>query len=415
MQKNTTTSFLLKNGALIDGSGPDPAGEIDVLVEGTSIKEVSDRPIKANSAVEIDLKGRSIMPGLIDCHAHPVLTELNILGLEDVPPTLATAHASVILKGMLDRGFTTIRDAAGSDWGLKEAVARGYLVGPRMFISGRALSQTGGHGDFRRRTDDVIPCGCSHVLHMTSRIADGVDQVRHAVRDEMRKGADQIKVMVSGGVASPNDPLESCQYSAEELTAIVEEARRWGTYVLAHAYTAQAITHAISCGVRSIEHANLIDAPAARLVAENGGYVVPTLVTYDALERLGKKLGMTKAMLEKLRIVREAGLNSLEVCREVGVSMGLGTDLLGTAHEDQSREFLIRAEVQKPYEVIASSTRINAEILCQEGKLGVIKAGANADLLVIDGNPLDDLGLLQDQGRHMPIIMQAGKLHKNLL
>jgi len=415
MQKNTTTSFLLKNGALIDGSGPDPAGEIDVLVEGTTIKEVSDRPIKANSAVEIDLKGRSIMPGLIDCHTHPVLTELNILGLEDVPPTLATAHASVILKGMLNRGFTTIRDAAGGDWGLKEAVARGYLVGPRMFISGRALSQTGGHGDFRRRTDDVIPCGCSHVLHMTSRIADGVDQVRHAVRDEMRKGADQIKVMVSGGVTSPNDPLESCQYSAEELTAIVEEARRWGTYVLAHAYTAQAITHAISCGVRSIEHANLIDAPAARLVAENGGYVVPTLVTYDALERLGKKLGMTKAMLEKLRIVREAGLNSLEVCRDAGVSMGLGTDLLGTAHEDQSREFLIRAEVQKPYEVIASSTRINAEILCQEGKLGVIKAGANADLLVIDGNPLDDLGLLQDQGRHMPIIMQAGKLHKNLL
>ncbi len=182
MQKNSATSFLLKNGVLIDGSGPEPAGEIDVLVEGRSIKEVSDRPIKTNSAVEIDLKGRSIMPGLIDCHAHPVLTELRILGLEDVPPTLATAQASVILKGMLDRGFTTIRDAAGGDWGLKEAVARGYLPGPRMFISGRALSQTGGHGDFRRRTDDVIPCGCSHVLHMTSRIADGVDQVLHAVR-----------------------------------------------------------------------------------------------------------------------------------------------------------------------------------------------------------------------------------------
>jgi imidazolonepropionase-like amidohydrolase len=408
-------AILLKNGALVDGSGPDPAGPVDVLVEGQIIREVSDRPIKAKGAAEIDLEGRALMPGFIDCHAHPVLTQMRMLGLEDVPPTLATAQASVVMKGMLDRGFTTIRDAAGSDWGLKEAVARGYLTGPRLFISGRALSQTGGHGDFRRRTDDVIPCGCSHVLHMTSRIADGVDQVRHAVRDEMRKGADQIKVMVSGGVASPNDPLESCQYSAEELTAIVEEAGRWGTYVLAHAYTPQAITHAISCGVRSIEHANLIDVPAARLVADKGAYVVPTLVTYDALARLGEKLGMTPAMLEKLKIVRQAGLSSLEICRDAGVKLGFGTDLLGDTHEDQSREFLIRAEVQKPHEVIASATRISAEILGQQGRLGTITAGAIADLLVIDGNPLDDLGLLQDQGRHMPIIMKAGRLHKNLL
>jgi len=415
MGKDIVPSILLRNGTLIDGSGPDPAGTVDVLVEGATIREVSDRPITAKGAAEIDLEGRALMPGLIDCHAHPVLTQLRILGLEDVPPTLATAQASVVMKGMLERGFTTIRDAAGSDWGLKEAVARGYLTGPRLFISGRALSQTGGHGDFRRRTDDVIPCGCSHVLHMTSRIADGVDQARHAVRDEMRKGADQIKVMVSGGVASPNDPLKSCQYSAEELTAIVEEAGRWGTYVLAHAYTPQAITHAISCGVRSIEHANLIDAPAARLVAYKGAYVVPTLVTYDALARLGETLGMTPAMLEKLKIVRQVGLSSLEICRDAGVKLGFGTDLLGTTHEDQSREFLIRAEVQKPHEVIASATRISAEILGQQGRLGTIAAGAIADLLVVNGNPLDDLALLQDQGRHMPIIMKAGRLHKNLL
>jgi imidazolonepropionase-like amidohydrolase len=316
---------------------------------------------------------------------------------------------------MLDRGFTSIRDAAGSDWGLKEAVARGFLAGPRLFISGRALTQTGGHGDFRRRTDNIIPCSCSHALHMTSRIADGVDAVLHAVRDEMRKGADQIKVMVSGGVASPNDPLESCQYSAEELTAICEEAARWGTYVLAHAYTAEAISHAAMCGVRSIEHANLIDATAASLLAEKGAYVVPTLVTYEALDRRGEELGLTSTMLDKLAVVRKTGLDSLAICRDAGVKIGFGTDLLGSTHDDQSREFLIRAEVQPAHEIIDSATRIGAEILCRKGELGVIAPGAIADLLVIDGNPLEDLGLLQDQGRHLLVIMKDGHFHKNLL
>lgn len=408
-------SILFRNGALIDGSGPEPAGEVDVLIEGGHIKEVSDHPIKSKGAIEFDLRGRAIMPGLIDCHAHPVLTDMHLMNLEEVPPTLATAKASMVLKSMLDRGFTSIRDAAGSDWGLKEAIARGFLVGPRLFISGRALTQTGGHGDFRRRTDHIIPCSCSHALHMTSRIADGVDAVLHAVRDEMRRGSDQIKVMVSGGVASPNDPLESCQYSAEELTAICAEAARWGTYVMAHAYTAEAISHAALCGVRSIEHANLIDAEAARLLVKKGVYVVPTLVTYDALDRRGEELGLTNAMLDKLVLVRKAGLDSLAICRDAGVKMGFGTDLLGSTHDEQSREFLIRAEVQPTHEVIDSATRIGAEILCREGELGVIAPGAIADLLVIDGNPLENLGLLQDQGRHLLVIMKDGRFHKNLL
>ena len=408
-------TILFRNGALVDGSGPEPVGEVDVLIEGGVIKEVSDHPIKSRGSAEFDLRGRAIMPGLIDCHVHPVLTDMRLMNLEAVPLTLATAKASMVLKSMLDRGFTSIRDAAGSDWGLKEAVARGFLAGPRLFISGRALTQTGGHGDFRRRTDNIIPCSCSHALHMTSRIADGVDAVLHAVRDEMRKGADQIKVMVSGGVASPNDPLESCQYSAEELTAICEEAARWGTYVLAHAYTAEAISHAANCGVRSIEHANLIDAEAARLLVEKGAYVVPTLVTYDALDRRGEELGLTAAMLEKLALVRKTGLDSLTICRDAGVKIGFGTDLLGSTHDDQSREFLIRAEVQPAHEVIDSATRIGAEILCRKGELGVIAPGAIADLLVIDGNPLEDLGLLQDQGRHLLVIMKDGHFHKNLL
>ena len=407
---------LFRNGAFVDGTSSDPKGPVDVLVEGNIIREVSDTRITADGAQTFDLKGRTIMPGLIDCHAHPTLTDMRVMSLEEIPQTLNAIQATVVMRGMLDRGFTTIRDAAGSDWGLKEAVASRSIPGPRLFISGKALSQTGGHGDFRRRTDStMMPCSCSHALHMTSRVADGVDEIIHAVRDEMRKGADQIKVMVSGGVSSPNDPLEGCQYSAEELRAAVDEAARWGTYVLAHAYTPEAISHAVHCGARTIEHANLIDKGAAESVAAAGAYVVPTLVTYNALDELGEKLGLSQAMLEKLAVVRRAGMNSLEICRAAGVKMGFGTDLLGITHDCQSREFLLRAEVEKPHEVIASATRVNAEIVRREGKLGVIAPGALADILVVDGNPLADLQLLQGQGQHLLAIMKDGHFHKNRL
>ena len=407
--------IVFENALLVDGAGPEPVGEVHVLVEGARIREVSERPIKARTAQRFDAAGRTLMPGLIDAHAHPCLSRMKIAGLEDIPFTLMTAEASGVLERMLARGFTTIRDAAGGDWGLREAVERDLIRGPRLFISGRALSQTGGHGDFRRRTEDAIPCSCASALHAMTRIADGVDQVRLAVRDELRKGADQIKIMVSGGVSSPFDPLECRQYSEAELRAAVEEAGVRNTYVLAHAYGADAIAHAVNCGVRSIEHANLIDAEAAALVAQAGAYVVPTLVTFEALVRRGAELGLTDAMLDKLARVREAGLRSIELCVEAGVRLGFGTDLLGETHDDQSMEFLIRAEVQPAHEVIASATRINAEILGQSGELGVIAPGAWADLLIVDGNPLADPGLLQDQGRHLAVIMKAGRFYKNTL
>ncbi len=407
--------ILFRNGLLVDGSGPEPAGEVDVLVEGGRIRDVSDKPLTAKGARILELNGRAIMPGLIDLHIHPFLTKMKLSALEDTPITLVTAQATGILKKALDRGFTTIRDAAGGDWGLKQAVEEGLLEGPRIFISGRALSQTGGHGDFRRRTDDSMMCSCGSALNLTSRVADGVDQVRHAVRDEMRKGADQIKVMVSGGVSSPYDPLEGCQYSMEELEAIVDEATRWGTYVLAHAYSAEAITRALRAGVRSIEHGNLIDEDAAKLVVEKNAYVVPTLVAYEALEMYAEREGYSAAMLDKLDKVKQAGLRSLEICRAAGVKMGFGTDLIGDTHDLQSREFLIRAEALPAHEIIASATSVGAEILRQEGQLGVIAPGAVADILIVDGNPLEDLNLLQDQGAHLSVIMKAGAFHKNRL
>jgi imidazolonepropionase-like amidohydrolase len=414
MVGGSTKAVVFRNGLLIDGSGPEPTGQVDVLVENGTVTAVSESHIKAGSAAEYELAGRAIMPGLIDLHMHPFLTNMNLMKLEDTPVSLVTAQASVVLNRLLDRGFTTIRDAAGGDWGLKQAVDDGLIAGPRLFISGRALSQTGGHGDFRRRTDDSVVCSCSTALHLTSRIADGVDQVRHAVRDELRKGADQIKIMVSGGVSSPFDSLEGSQFSMSEIEAAVDEATRAGTYVLAHAYSAEAIARALSAGVRTIEHANLIDKPAAELAAERQAYVVPTLVAYEAAAQHAASSGYSAEMLDKLAKVREFGLRSLDICKAAGVKMGFGTDIIGD-QELHTQEFLLRAEVLPIHEIIASATRIGAEVLRREGQLGVIAPGAIADILVIDGNPLKDISLLAGHGEHLLAIMKDGQFHKNML
>ena len=414
MNKNTQPPVIFRNASLVDGSGPDPTGIVEVLVAEGVIQEVSETRISAKNAVEYDLGGRTIMPGLIDLHMHPFLTDMNLMRLEETPISLVTAQASVVLKALLDRGFTTIRDAAGGDWGLQQAVADGHIAGPRLFISGRALSQTGGHGDFRRRTDDSVMCSCSSALHLTSRIADGVDQVRHAVRDELRKGANQIKIMVSGGVSSPHDSLEGSQFSMAEIEAAVDEATRAGTYVLAHAYSAEAITRALNGGVRTIEHANLIDADAAALAVKKDAFVVPTLVAYEALAQFATANGYSADMLKKLDQVRDFGLRSLEICKTAGVRMGFGTDIIG-AQDLHAQEFVLRAQVLPTHEVIASATRIGAEVLRQEGRLGCIAPGAVADILVVDGNPLKNIDLLAGHGEHYDAIMKDGQFHKNNL
>lgn len=407
-------AIILSNCAVVDGTLEERREGHHVLIEGDRIREVSDRPLNSATAETIDLRARTLMPGLIDAHVHVIAVDAALARLAEQPLTLTSLQAAKVMEGMLQRGFTTVRDAGGADGGLAEAVAQGLVIGPRLFPSGQALSQTGGHGDLRPRTRSVVTCACCEYGAGLARIADGVDECRRAARDELRKGATQIKIMASGGVASPYDPIGNLQYSNEEMRAIVEEAHGWHTYVLAHAYSPEAIRRAIDNGVRSIEHANLIDRDTAEHVKAAGGYVVPTLVTYDALHRFGREFGLSEVSLGKLAEVREAGLRALEILQTAGVPIGYGTDLLGPMHRHQTREFVLRAEVMKPIDVIRSASTVNAALLNREGELGVVAPGACADLIALDGNPLADISLLDGEGEHLALIMKDGVLHKRL-
>jgi imidazolonepropionase-like amidohydrolase len=405
------TQILLKGGNVLNPVRGALLARHDVLIDGERIVEVSAAAINAPHAKLIDVSGKTVMPGLIDLHVH-VLASLANLGLNAVQPNVLVAfRAMPIMRGMLERGFTTVRDAGGADWGLSQAVATGLIPGPRIFPSGKALSQTGGHGDFRPRSDTLEPCSCAFRAGAIARVVDGVDAVRLAVREEIQKGATQIKIMASGGVASPTDPIGNTQYSEDEIRAIVAEAEAAQTYVMAHAYTGRAITRAVRCGVRTIEHGNLVDAAAARVMREHGAFVVPTLITYDALARDGARLGLPADSVAKIETVRQAGRDSLAIYAEAGVPMGFGSDLLGEMHQYQSEEFLIRAALLGNAEALRSATSIAAQILQREGELGAIQAGALADVLVVDGDPLADIGALAGAASRIEMVMQAGKIH----
>jgi imidazolonepropionase-like amidohydrolase len=405
--------LIIENATLLDLVNGDEKPGFHIAVDGSAIVAVSERPISSDAATRIDLRGQWLLPGLIDAHFHAVITETNPADSRDLPPTLMTARAGTLLRNALLRGFTTVRDMGGADWGLRAATAEGALLGSRLFIAGRAMSQTGGHGDLRRRTESDSECNCAHALAYMSVIADGVCEVRRAAREQLRQGADHLKVFISGGVVSPSDPLTSAQYTEEELGAIVHEAHSWGSYVAAHAYTADAISRAVVSGVRTIEHGNLLDAPSAALMATHGAFLVPTLVTYDVMQKHSASLRLTQASLEKLRTVIKAGIESVELALAAGVAVGFGTDLLGAMHAYQSDEFLIRARVQKCHEVLRSATEVNARILRQEGRLGVIAPGATADLVACVANPLRDLGVLGGQGEGIRLIIKDGLIVKN--
>jgi imidazolonepropionase-like amidohydrolase len=407
--------LLFRNFRMLEPEVGELQGGFELLVEGGTIRETSDSPIKAESADVIDCSGRTLMPGLIDSHVHVFLSEVNIRFLEAVPLTLMTARAAELMRAMIDRGFTTVRDTGGADWGIKTGVEQGHLAGPRLFIAGQAIGPTGGHSDPRRRTDLGARCHCCNAMAFTMCVSDGVSEVRKAAREQMRQGADHVKIMMSGGVASPYDPLDSLQFSPPEVAAAVEEAQAFGRYVCAHAYTPEAITRAAHAGVRTIEHGNLIDEASAKLMAQKGMILIANLVAYYAMRERAAEYGMTADMLAKNDLVIDGGLRSLEICKRAGVPVAYGSDLLGALQVDQSREFLLRQDVVSPIEIIRSATTIGAQVLRQEGKVGTLKAGAFADLLVVDGDPLKDLELFQRQGQHLSAIMKGGRFHKNRL
>ena len=422
MSTENTSRLILRNGQLLDVVKGELLGGLEVVVEGGRISAVrpqgtlQDKTAETDAQV-IDLNGRTLMPGLIDCHVHVLASNAN-LGMNALQPNAIIMYRALpILEAMLNRGFTTVRDAGGADWALARSIALGLVPGPRIFAAGKALSQTGGHGDMRARGELLLsePCSCCFRAGAIARVVDGVDNVRLAVREELQQGANQIKIMASGGVSSPTDPIANTQYSEAEIRAIVDEAEAANTYVMAHAYTARAIRRAIECGVRTIEHGNLVDADTAKLMAEKGAFAVPTQVTYEMLAKHGAEAGLPPDSVAKIEDVRLAGRNALKLFADAGVEMGYGSDLLGDMHQYQSHELQIRAEVLGNLAALRSATSVAAKILQREGQLGCIAEGAIADLLVVDGNPLENIDCLVGQGEKLAMIIQEGSIKKNTL
>ncbi|QQR40729.1 metal-dependent hydrolase family protein [Devosia rhizoryzae] len=409
-----TTSTLFTGGRVLDAEQGTLADGLDVLVTGDRIVAVGENIAAPAGATTIDVGGRTIMPGLIDCHVHVVAETLDLWGNMTAPASLAALRSARVMNEALLRGFTTLRDLGGADYGLVRAVNEGVITGPRIVICGKGLTTTGGHADLRSRTDDR-PGIFSDRLGSMGLIVDGVDNVRAACRTMIKEGANFIKVMANGGVSSPNDPIHSIQYSREEILAMVEEAENAGLYVAAHVYTDKAIRRCVELGVHSLEHCNLIEPETAKLAAEKGCIAVPTLVAYDALALEGEALGLGAAEFAKIDVVRSGGLRSLEIMRDAGLPMAFGSDLLGQLRKYHCMEFELLAKVLTNAEIIRSATTIGARLCQLEGEAGVIAANASADLLVVDGDPFEDISVLQGDGAHMAAIMTRGQFAKNQL
>jgi imidazolonepropionase-like amidohydrolase len=407
------SSILLENARLFDGvSGECPEG-MHILVESGVIREVSPTPIKAGpNAIHIDVKDRTLMPGLIDAHIHAYFCDVNWQKVDAAGEAYRTAYAVKKLGFALDCGFTTVRDVGGGDYGLWRAIEDGLIRAPRFLYAGKMISMTGGHGDSRQANQShhnqgYCSCGDSNSL---SVIADGVDECVKTAREQLRRGAHCIKIMGSGGVASPTDPIWMNQYRRDEIQAIVNEAVERRSYVSAHCHPASAIKRCVELGVRVIEHGTLMDDDTARFVAGKGAHVVPTMAIIQVLATQGRELGLPRESQQKVETISRQALQGMESMRQAGVKIGFGTDLLGDTYVHQCCEFTIRREVFSPLEILRQATSGNAALLQQEDKLGCIKPDAYADLIVVDGDPLKDIELLAVGGRNLPIIMRRGEL-----
>lgn len=392
-----------------------------VLVRGNEIAEISATPIAPpEDATIIDGGGRILSPGFIDLHAH--LTFQMPRDQLEVHPWVVGAVANQAAERYLMSGFTTIRDAGGTHPDLARAVDAGLIVGPRIFPSGAVVTQTSGHGDFRQRRDPhptLCNCGADHVLiEGAAVIADGRAQTLAAVRENLRHGATQIKIMGGGGVASDYDPIHTLQPSAEEIRAAVEAASDWGTYVLAHSYTSEAVTRLVENGVKVIEHGLLIDDATARLCAEKDVVISTQILIF----RLGAELpGMSDENRAKMRQVLQGQDRLISLIKKYDIKTGFGTDLVFGTYPMVNREFTARAEYWTAAEILRQATSESAEIVRMAGKLnrhgnfGEIRVGWLADLLLIDGDPFADIRILEDPDASLAVIMKDGEVIKNAL
>lgn len=410
--KLDTTRTAITNVRLLDPTTETVSEPTTVRFSGDRIVSVGGPTGPSDASADVyDARGRIAVPGLIDAHVHVLANTANLASLGEESPAYLTATAINTMQGALRRGFTTLRDAGGADHGLARAVREGLFTAPRLYFGGKALSQTGGHADMRGPGTHVLDrhqC-CPHI----GMVCDGVDEVRRGARQNIRTGADHIKVMLSGGVASPTDRIDSTQYSDEEIRAIVEEANAANRYVLGHAYTARAINRGLELGVRSIEHGNLLDDESIRLFVEHDAFLVPTIVTYERLKAEGIQHGLPAESRDKVDTVLYAGIDALAKADAGGVNIAYGSDLLGDMWTWQSREFAIRAQVQTPGAVLRSATVVGAALLQAEGELGVIAEGAYGDIVLLERNPLEDISVLSDPENSVAAVFSRGGLVTN--
>jgi len=413
--------YILTNASIVDPLDGSLQHNMTVILRDGLIKHVlvpdefvswlsTFRP--TSNTITVDLAGKYLCPGLIDCHVHVATPpgESGLAATMAVDPNTSLLRQPWLLRRMLNRGFTTVRDCGGASLALQTAVAEGLHPGPRMFIAGKAISQTGGHGDGRSAlTPESSGDCCGGHAAGIGRIADGVEACLTAAREQLRQGADFIKIMASGGVASPTDKLTSVQYTDEEVSAITRVAAAAGTYVTAHAYTPASIQHAIKNGVMGIEHGNLLDQETAELMAARGVFLTPTLTTYDAMASREFAGFLPPGNAEKNLQVLDAGLRSIQIADAAGVTLLYGSDLLGNLETRQTREFVLRQKVQRPLKVLQAATVNGARRLGMDGKLGRVKDGYVADLVVVGRDPLGDVGVF-DEERGVEVVIKEGRV-----
>jgi imidazolonepropionase-like amidohydrolase len=408
-------TIVLRNGTLIDGTGRDPLPDAALAIENADIAAVgktADVAVPEGARV-YDLDGQTIMPGLTDAHVHFGLVDLSISAAERESLAVWAMKVRQVIEDTLDMGFTTVRDAGGIDGGFAQAVEMGLFRGPRILPSGSPITQTGGHGDWRQRYQDVAPPIIPGLVAMPT-ICDSPDAVRKAARDQFRAGATQIKVMASGGAMSPVDELETTQLSAEEIAAAVHEANAIGRIVIAHTYSPRSITIALEAGVKSIEHGNFLDEPSAALMAEKGAYLVPTMVTYDMIDRFGAQYGVPEFNLQKIRRAKEGAVESIKIAQSAGVKIGSGSDLLAQMQPFKVNELSLKAQVMGEMAAIVSATQTNAELFGLGERTGTLEPGKWADVIVVGGDPLDGIDCLQ-QRDNVKLVLKQGSVQKDLL